>query len=239
MVLYYTCSISLFLRLIQNSILVAFDWTSGIIAQDGLSTWKRELDVSDGGNIAGHGSFSFTLSNVDNKYQKFIDYGIVLDNCVIELWNWDGDQNAVIPVRKWVGRCQTPEVDNRSIKVNCIGLSSSRVDNLIKLVNTADYHYADTSLMGKPIPITFGKLFPSVDTNGNIIQQTIAEFIRSENNTTTLSNVDFTGTNPLVVEFPLTKLPATGHVIYEFETVMHANLAPKTFQRLFQQGLFV
>jgi len=206
------------LRYVQSPVAVVDDdWKSGIIALNGLSPWKREVDITDGGNIATPGSFTFTLQNITDLWSKFVLDGIILDNCVVEIWNWDGEETTVPGAKRWMGRCQHPQVDTVVIKVPCIGLAPGRVSQLLTTINTTDYPDANTDLLGKTVPATIGTLGLAFDANNDITRQSIAMFQRTANvqDKTGYNNSYFTGTHAEINIFPVTLVDDTNGV-YKF-----------------------
>jgi hypothetical protein len=199
-------------QLIQSPVSGATGWKTGIIALGGLGKWKRELDPLDGGNIAADGSFQFILSNTNNLFQTIQSYGIVLDNCIVQIWCWDGEETTVTPICEWIGRCQVPVADSLSITVSCIGLASGRVANILKNINTVDYPFASSKIINNSVPAVFGKLNPTFDANGLMSDQSMAMFQRTADaqDEDTYSNFYFTGQNPQIKIFPVVLYTTTG-----------------------------
>lgn len=150
-------------------------WKSGIIAMDGIGEWDRSAEVFDGGNVASPGGFSFTLSNISNLSTTLAGYGINLDNCIVELYEW----NDTAITKRGMFRCKKPNISNYEISVDCVGLSLGRVVQTLKQIDTTDYPNASPDMVGKYLPAVYGALYPAFDASGNMTRRSLAKFVRT------------------------------------------------------------
>ena len=141
-------------RVIQSAV-DSVPATTGLMLLNGISQWQDSVDLTEGGNTADSGQCSLTLNNTNGLKKQLNSVGIYLQGCVFRLFLCDGTNS---PVQKWIGRVSSVDSDNATLKISAIGLKSGRVTQLLKQINTNDYPYVDTSMIGKYLPACFGTL---------------------------------------------------------------------------------
>jgi hypothetical protein len=80
------------IRLVQNELLAGTSdrsWTSGLIKDNGMDKFTREIDLRRGGNVSKPGKFKVTLINTNKFSQELKDRNINLNGRPIRVHKYD------------------------------------------------------------------------------------------------------------------------------------------------------
>lgn len=161
-------------RWIQNAISGVNTWKEGIIIRGGIRPFSNEIDLTRGGAVAYPGKGSVVVDNTINIYKTIDDLGIKFDGLIAEIYVFYG----TLPVRLRTYACKEIAFDGNTATIPFEG--NKRVSNILNVVNSYQFPNSGNILTGTIIPAAFGKLCPTVDSNGTMLIDSVAKFIRTQ-----------------------------------------------------------
>lgn len=153
-------------------------WKSGIIVQNGIKRFTKEIDLSDGGNSSYPGKGEVSVININKFWQECQSRNIVFNGLKLEIWELGtGDHQQRI--RTYF--CKEPSWNTKTFKIPFVGSHTKRVANIINIVNTIQFPFASQDTNNKSIPASFGKLNPIINNELNkMTRSSIAKLIRTD-----------------------------------------------------------
>ena len=110
----------------ENPIPGLSTWLSGMIAEKGISSWKRSINLLKGGNISDPGGFTVTVKNADQFNQMLTTAGISLTGLRVELIEFiNGTENI-----RAVGKINSITWDIETVTIDVQGCYNDRDANL-------------------------------------------------------------------------------------------------------------
>jgi hypothetical protein len=161
---------------IQNDISGLSLWKSGMIIENGIEPFSIEIDLTTGGNTSYPGKGSVSIKNNLQFHQTILNLNIKLAGLKIEIWHFSGATGK--RYRTYI--CEEPTFDSKKFTIPFKGGQENRIANILNMVTTAQFPYASSNTVGKPLPATFGKLIPSFNSNTEQMERaSIAKFLRT------------------------------------------------------------
>lgn len=152
-------------RWVQNNTASITGWTSGVIAENGLSRWRRSINLDSGGAIADPAEIEVTVNNTTKLWYEMLSNGIFLTGCVGRLYSFSNTTATV----KMTGKCDTAGWDAKQYKIKIAQNPQDRVANILtKCTNTVDGN--ELTILAQ-----FGEFKPSFDSENNIDKRNYAK----------------------------------------------------------------
>ena len=200
---------------IQNNILGLSLWKSGMILEKGIEPFSVEIDLTTGGNISYPGKGCISIKNNLQFHQTLLDLNIKIAGLKLEIWYFSGATGK--KYRTYI--CEEPTFDSRKFTINFKGGQENRVSNILNMVTTAQFPFASSNTVGKPLPATFGKLIPTFDSNTEQMERaSIAKFFRTNDRVDLnyYSDAFFTGSGyTKTISFPISDIYTINDLIYK------------------------
>lgn len=186
-------------RWLQNSISGLTTWKEGMIVEKGLKNFSLSIELIKKGNISYPGRGEIVIKNTAKFWQTVQALGINFQGLKLEIYLFNG----ISPWRVRTYECEEPTFDSREYRIPFKGMQEGRVANIMNVVTSQQFPEASNDTIGKVLPATFGKLYPKLDSDGNLLRRSMAKFIRVLDKQTDVTNAYFTGTDPTVKLFPV------------------------------------
>jgi hypothetical protein len=158
-------------------------WASGLIAKDGIGPRSEGGDLSSGGCPVNYDGLSVELINTNQYLIALAALDIYLPGLTCELYEFSGtetDADADSVDVKFTGIIEDMRGDEATVSIPIKNARYKRNACMAKLINTTDFPNASNDLVGKPVPLSFGKLYPVIDATGLMSIKSMAKFIRTE-----------------------------------------------------------
>jgi len=137
-------------------------WTSGLIIPDGIGAIEESASFQVAGAPAQLSGMSAEFINTSQQIYRWKELGINLSGLLVEVYEFSGteaasDSDYVDVV--FTGTCGDPEYLQGTVEIEFSNKRDSRDAFLGTLINNAtNYIYAEDSLNGKMIPLTYGAI---------------------------------------------------------------------------------
>lgn len=171
-------------RWVQNAVGGLSTWLGGFIVDKGIKAWTKTIDLKRGGNIAQAGACQVVVKNTSLFWNTLKSKSIYFNGLRCEIYEVQhiysgGGSNQVTLIRRWAGICQKPKWNTKQYSIPLVGFHRKRIANIGAQINIKDYPDASGDLLGKAIPVSFGKIHPRFDASDNIIYNGYFKFVRT------------------------------------------------------------
>lgn len=164
-------------RWLQNQIDGVSNWNASMLVAGGIDPWSREIDLSEGGNVEFPGTGGIRVHNTSKFQSTIAGKGIYLNGLECSIYEFVNTTKY----RRWRAITDNPGWNAREYTIPLKGYASKHNANILTLITKGSYPQADSSLIGKAVPATFGIHRPRDDEYGNRAYAGYAKFVRTGN----------------------------------------------------------
>lgn len=151
-----------------------------LVGGSALSSFGQSVDISRGGNTSENVGGSVTIHNADRFNKYCLDNSIHFNGRPIKIWALIGSQyptgNNFYPMGTY--ECEKPSWEVTKYNIPFRSNILTRNVNITKRVNTTEYPQASKDIIGEAVPVAFGRIMPSISTNGAWLDNNVARGIR-------------------------------------------------------------
>lgn len=163
----YTANNASEIRWSENQLTgTTLQWTSGIIAKNGMGTRSQSADFSRGGCPADETSTQVMAINTNQLIFRLKELGIKLTGLPVQIWEFEGtesDNDSVSARVVFTGEISTPTWDETILDLPLTNGRYKRRAELGTIINnnseTGNFTTASDDQNGEMLPITYGKLY--------------------------------------------------------------------------------
>lgn len=173
------------IRVIQNGITNLQEvWKSDLLSESGIDSFDRNIDLSNGGNIASPGRGEISLANYNQINKKLSERNVNVNGALVKIYSFldNSTKNAL-----WCGTCEEPSYDTKVYKIPLAGgLGYKRLANVSSYIDQTNYPLSSDTDRGKTIPISIGSLDyakfvrTAKQSEVQVLSETITEFPLSD-----------------------------------------------------------
>jgi len=166
-----------------------YTWKPNILIPGAFSVISEGVETIDGGNTPSISGANVSIVNTLTYGGVFTQLDKILDDnnlrlnglrCdIIEFEIVAGALVEVDGVVRFRGSISNIVSNEMSISISVEPSFHKRRANLATVINSEDYSDASEKTIGKPVPITLGEFSPIYDTNGNLLWNGYAKFIKT------------------------------------------------------------
>ena len=187
-------------RWIQNDVTSVTGWASDMLVKGGIGRFSRQINLKRGGNISTPGKCKVTVNNTAKFWNELSDSSIYFNGLKVRIYEFIDS----VKILKWSGFCEKPDWKATMYVIPMTGDLNKRKSNLGTIISETNFPNATGEILSKMAPITIGEFKPSFDTDGNILFEQYAKFLRTANKKTKLIYKSFNnltlGTDPSLVQ---------------------------------------
>jgi len=176
-----------------------YTWKTGILKPDFSEPTQESVDVAITGNLPTIGGTSIKIINTImyagayTQFDKILsDNGIHFNELRMDIIRFEIVGGALVNADGSVhfrGLCGNTTWDEKELTIPLETALLKRKSNLATIINKTDFPNASDDIVGQTVPVTYGEFKPQYNSNGTIIHNGFAKFVRTANNETVYENL--------------------------------------------------
>ena len=137
---------------------VSVPYKEGILLKGSFKSLEQSADFSYGGNVAQTAGTEAYIDNTSLFWKKLSTLGITLHGCKAEVVELVNDASVAVNTEtiRLYGEVNLDSWSVSTYRIPIVSTTYQRNANILEIIDTVNYPDADESLIGTPVPATFG-----------------------------------------------------------------------------------